>query len=270
MIEKIPKKPNVTVIVRAYNEESNIIRCLESLSLQNHPLQTVIVNNGSTDNTQRYVENFLAKNHSFTATVINEPQKGRGIALQRGIDYAETEIVTCLDADTYTTQSDWLGKLVAPLVENRKVVASSGRIKFYNGLFHHRLLYETFRSLIYTTSSSLGRGWLSLANCALRRSAYYKIGGTAELNGDYPEDRILALKLRTQGKIVYVNNALVYTHDWLLNKKTWATHLIDELDKIRDLVDRPESQVHHAIRPVSLLCAHWDQLKTNLREQLTK
>ena len=256
--------PGVTVVVRAHNEEKNIVRCLNSLLIQNYLFDTIIINNGSVDKTQACVEKFLAKNPSFPAGIINESKRGRGIALHRGIDYAKTDIVVCLDADTYTTRPDWLEKLTAPLIKNQKVVASSVRIKFYNGPFHPQLLYAAVRGLTYAISASLDQGWLSLANSALRKSVYYEIGGTEELNGDYPEDRILALKLRFWGKIVYVHDALAYTQNWLLDKKTWGTHLIDELDTIRDLMKVHESQFHRSVRLISLLCAHWDQLKINL------
>lgn len=49
----------VTVIVPAYNAEKDIHRCLDSISRQTYPdLEVLIINDGSTDQTERICQDF--------------------------------------------------------------------------------------------------------------------------------------------------------------------------------------------------------------------
>lgn len=253
--------PNVSVVIRAHNEEKNITRCLESLLIQEHSFHTIIIDNASTDSTPELIEQFLHGNLQIDVEVVYESERGRGSALKSGVKRAKTDIVISLDGDSYTTQPDWLERLVSPLINDLDVVAASGRVKFYDGPFHHGLIYDAIRSSIYVISSYVCQGWLSLSNSAFRKSVFDEATVALDLNNGYPEDRVVALKLRPYGKIDYVHQALVYTHDWLLDNKTWGTHLIDEQDRIREIIGGSESQFHKAVRYVSFLCAQWDNIK---------
>src|ERR1051326_3069587 len=55
-------KPMVSVIVPAHNEGSVIKMTLESLQARNYPknkMEIIVVNDGSTDNTQKVVKNYI-------------------------------------------------------------------------------------------------------------------------------------------------------------------------------------------------------------------
>ena len=52
----------ITVVVPAYNNETWLPRCLESLLAQSHPdVEIIVVNDGSKDNTGRVVDDYAAR-----------------------------------------------------------------------------------------------------------------------------------------------------------------------------------------------------------------
>src|SRR5690606_25605741 len=72
-------QPEVTVIVAAWNEEINILNCISSLSCieTNIPFEIIVVNNNSTDNTQKTIDNLRVRR-------LYEPVPGCGPARQLG------------------------------------------------------------------------------------------------------------------------------------------------------------------------------------------
>lgn len=80
-------KPMLSIIVPAYNEEKRLPKCLEALSIfcrtQPFPIDVLIVENGSTDNTYEIADDFSKQNSNFR--VIREQQRGKGLAVKRGM-----------------------------------------------------------------------------------------------------------------------------------------------------------------------------------------
>jgi len=79
----------LTAVVITYNEESNILACLESLSFCDH---FVVVDSQSTDRTVELAQ-------GFGATVINQPFLGHVKQKHLAVEQAPTDWVLCLDAD---------------------------------------------------------------------------------------------------------------------------------------------------------------------------
>ena len=105
-------KPNIKVIIPAYNEEASI-----GLVIKDIPKivsEVIVVNNNSTDNTT-----LVAK--SAGATALSETRKGYGYACLKGMDYVSTlekqpEIIVFLDGD-YSDFPEELTKIIAPIIE---------------------------------------------------------------------------------------------------------------------------------------------------------
>lgn len=77
----------LSIIVPAYNEEKRLPKCLESLSLfcqaQSYPIEVLIVENGSADDTYEIANQFSKENPNFH--VIRENERGKGLAVKRGM-----------------------------------------------------------------------------------------------------------------------------------------------------------------------------------------
>lgn len=92
----------VSIIVPAYQEEHRIGRCLQSiLNSTYHNLEIIVVNDGSTDDTGKVVEDFKEKNKSqiVALKLINIPNGGAARARNCGLYFAEGDYICFADAD---------------------------------------------------------------------------------------------------------------------------------------------------------------------------
>ena len=88
------KKPYVSVIVPVYNGVKFIAEAIESICAQNyHPLEIIIVDDGSTDDTSKIVQSY--KNIRY----IYQPNQGVAAARNTGIKNSSGELIAFLDAD---------------------------------------------------------------------------------------------------------------------------------------------------------------------------
>lgn len=260
--------PQISVVVRAFNEEGHIVKTLESLERQTlgpSHFEVVVVNNGSTDRTAEKVEAFCRQNTGFPIRLVDEPKRGRGPALHRGVEEAGNDWVATLDADSVADPS-WL-KIISHFIENNpQFIAGSGRVRFRNGPTHHRFAYDLGRNAVFATASRLNAGWLSGANSWFLREAFFDCGGT----GDLPEsatldDRILALRLRKIGRIGHHRDAVVETDNWLSKKRFWLSQDVPrELNEVRRVTGARQSLTHRIVNGLVVPPLRvWDRLAAN-------
>ncbi|WP_455668381.1 glycosyltransferase family 2 protein [Phocaeicola sp.] len=96
--------PLVTVVVPAYNSAGTIVKCLDSVKKQTYSaIEIIVVNDGSKDNTQFIVEEYISEHKSVDIFLINQKNAGPSAARNKGIDYATGEFVAFLDSD-----DEWL------------------------------------------------------------------------------------------------------------------------------------------------------------------
>lgn len=92
------KNPMISVIVPVYNGEKTIKRCINSIVSQTYSnLDIVIVNDGSSDNTQ-FICDEIANNYSFVK-VINKENAGVSEARNTGIEFCKGEYIVFVDSD---------------------------------------------------------------------------------------------------------------------------------------------------------------------------
>ena len=92
------EKNDVTVVIPVYNYATVLERAVVSAIRQTkQPREIIIVDDGSTDNTQEVGER-LAAEHD-TVRYIRKENGGVATARDRGIQEAKTKLVCCLDAD---------------------------------------------------------------------------------------------------------------------------------------------------------------------------
>ena len=120
-----------TIIVPLYNEEENLLRVEKELSnyLSKAPVKSCVlfVNDGSTDDSLKLVEEISARNKDFKFISFEE-NRGLSAAIKAGFDYAETPLIGYIDSDLQTDPEDFdlllehIGEydLVTGLRENRK------------------------------------------------------------------------------------------------------------------------------------------------------
>ncbi|KIO78775.1 glycosyl transferase [Pedobacter lusitanus] len=117
------KEPLVSVVVIAWNEEINILRCVASLSKMKTaiPFEIIVVNNNSQDKTQETIDQLHVR--SF-----NELTQGAGPARQKGQENALGKYILTADADCFYPEV-WIDEMMRVLTQ-QGVVCVYGRYSF--------------------------------------------------------------------------------------------------------------------------------------------
>lgn len=101
-MKKEQKNEKITFVVPAFNAEATLQRTIDSILHQTDSrYKIVIINDGSTDNTDRIGRKYQ-KEYPHKVTYCYQQNKGLGGARNQGMTLVETEYVSFLDSD------DWL------------------------------------------------------------------------------------------------------------------------------------------------------------------
>lgn len=110
------RSPSITFLVPAYNEEDTIEATLDALLAMDYPedmLEIIAINDGSEDDT---LEKMRPYEEHDNVTVIDKENGGKAHALNVGLEQVDTELVACMDADSYP-EEDFLHHIVGYLEE---------------------------------------------------------------------------------------------------------------------------------------------------------
>ena len=240
--------PPASVIIAAYNEAKVIASTVESVlnTAYPGPLELIIVDDGSTDETAAIVERLAASEPRIRFQ--RQPNGGKSQALRTALAMARHEILVFLDADT-RFEPGTIGALVGPLKEET-VGAVSGQAKVGN----LRRFIARCQSLEYTCGFNLDRRAYAVWDCitvapgavsALRRSALKAAGGFSL--DTLAEDTDLTLCLHRSGyKVAYAHDAVAWTEapetlrTLAKQRFRWAFGTLQCLWKHADLLFNPE------------------------------
>lgn len=92
----------LSVIIATYNRSAMLMQTLQSLVEQNasrYDWECVVVNNNSTDDTEKCFEEFIAEHRGFNIRMVNEQTQGLSYARNRGFRETEGEYIAILDDD---------------------------------------------------------------------------------------------------------------------------------------------------------------------------
>ena len=114
-------QPKISIYVPAYNCETTITKCLDSLLAQTYPqVEIVVVNDGSTDKTGE-----ILANYATSCRVITQANQGLGKTRRNAIAVCTGEYVATVDADDYVTPN-WLTDCITAMTENNADVGMFG------------------------------------------------------------------------------------------------------------------------------------------------
>jgi len=191
--------PLVSVVITVRNEAQHIGQLLESLLLQEGPVEVVLVDAESRDGTREIAETFAARHPGFLR--IFERKGSRGIGRNAGVHEARGEWVAFIDGDCFA-DSQWVERLrngfaQSAVVAGRTLVVGRHR---YGQLERVELLQQGFD----VTFPS--------CNLAYRRELFLRLGGF-DPRFVTAEDIDLNMRAVQSGaSIVYRPEALVYHH----------------------------------------------------------
>jgi glycosyltransferase involved in cell wall biosynthesis len=158
----------VSFLIPAYNEAANIGAVLERIGNLDLDAQIIVVDDGSSDDTAAIAE-------ASGATVIRQPNGGKGSAIRRAIAHADGEIAVIQDADMEYDPAE-VPYLIEPIVLGVADVVFGSRLRGGKPqrafLFWH-LMANRFLSLLTcilfnTTLSDMETGYKALRLDLLR------------------------------------------------------------------------------------------------------
>ncbi|SKB64121.1 Glycosyl transferase family 2 [Lachnospiraceae bacterium] len=95
--------PLLSIIIPAYNAEKYLVQCLDSVLLSDYAdIEVVVVNDGSTDNTQGLLS--IAEEKDKRIRVIHQENGGVSKARNNGLKNASGQYIMFLDADDMLTE----------------------------------------------------------------------------------------------------------------------------------------------------------------------
>lgn len=120
-----------SIIVAAYNVETYIQRCLDSLKpLSAQLFELIIINDGSTDNTLSIIKNFLLTNKIENAKVIDQVNGGLSSARNVGLREANGDYVIFVDGDDFISHKE-LSKICSLINIEYDVVICPPRVEYH-------------------------------------------------------------------------------------------------------------------------------------------
>jgi cellulose synthase/poly-beta-1,6-N-acetylglucosamine synthase-like glycosyltransferase len=208
--------PKVSVLVPAWNEEVGLLTTIESIlksSYQNY--EVVVVNDGSTDNSNAMMKEYLTgkgKHHAEKIIYHYQENGGKGSALNTAVHLSHGEILMSIDADCEVDQ--YAIENFVKHFADQEVKAAVGNVKIGNvSTFVGMAQYLEFLFSFYFKKADSVLGSIYIiggAAGAFRREVFEKLGGYHEHN--ITEDIELTVRIQAAGmKIVYAADAIVYT-----------------------------------------------------------
>ncbi|MFH0861474.1 MAG: glycosyltransferase [Candidatus Altiarchaeota archaeon] len=90
---------SLSIVIPCYNEEDNIMACVARIPRITLSQEVVLVNDGSTDGTERAIMGLRSDNPRYIKVVSYHNNQGKGHAVKKGFEAANGEVLMILDAD---------------------------------------------------------------------------------------------------------------------------------------------------------------------------
>lgn len=198
------KKPRASIVIPAYNSGGTIGECLRVLKSQSmKPLEVIVVDDGSRDNTIREAKRFGVK-------VLAQKHAGPAAARNRGARAAKGDVIIFTDADC-VPERNWIKEMLSPF--------GDGKIAGVQGSYKTSQKSPVARFVQLEIEDRYRRMWkrpsidfIGSYSAAYRRELFLKSGGFdenfPEASGEDPE---LSFRLSKTGyKMAFNPRAIVH------------------------------------------------------------
>ncbi|WP_215189784.1 CDP-glycerol glycerophosphotransferase family protein [Exiguobacterium sp. s6] len=119
-----PSKPELSIVVIAYNNELYIEEALESVAAQTFKnFECIVVNDCSTDRTSELIDAFVAKDERFKAIHLTENSGGCSVPRNTGLAASTSDYLMFLDGDDWYTHDACEKMLAASYRTNSDIVS---------------------------------------------------------------------------------------------------------------------------------------------------
>lgn len=208
------KKSLVSVVIPTYNRAKELNRAIKSVLKQTYKKwELIIVDDGSTDDTKKVVQNYMKK-YKKKIKYLYQRNKGQGAARNYGIKRAKGEFIAFLDSD-----DEWLPEKLEKqikLFSNPNIGLAYSASNLNKGPFYRgKVLMQLINKNFITNSSVVIR------RKVLKKSGYF---GEEDWLRNI-EDYDLWLRIALNFEFDYINKPLVKYYQ--TNKYTNKMHIVN-------------------------------------------
>ncbi len=144
--------PFLSIVIPAHNEEKRLPPSLQKidqfLKTQSYSAEVLVVENGSTDQTLAVAQAFAQ--HAPYVHVLHEAERGKGLAVRRGMLEARGQYRFICDADL-SMPIEQVNRFIPPLIKNPAVAIASrevdGAVRYGEPTYRH-LIGRVFNGLV--------------------------------------------------------------------------------------------------------------------------
>jgi len=214
VVKEVEQKetPDVSILVRTYNEEKFLGLTLESIfAQQGVRFEVIVIDSGSTDNT---IE--IAKEFDVRIFQIAQEDFSYGRSLNIGANLSRGSIVVNLSAHAIPKDNFWLSNLVSKVGKD-DIVAVHGRelsIEGHAGLFEQKILADAYGEFEIKRKNDF---YFSNANSAIKKDLLLAFPFDETLN--WAEDQLWASKIQKKGYATLYNPKASVYHSHNLSMK---------------------------------------------------
>jgi glycosyltransferase involved in cell wall biosynthesis len=170
------KQFNVTLLICSRNRAASLRRCLDSIypeEMLKANAELILVDNGSTDETQPVMRSFKQK-VSFPVDVVYEPRAGLSYARNAGLARVRGEVIVFSDDDCYLAPGYLLA--ASQVFDSGRFHYCGGRIFLHDPTDAKYGLIRKEKFEILPPGSFIPTGRIQGTNMAFHRSVIEKIG----------------------------------------------------------------------------------------------
>ncbi|WP_052444231.1 glycosyltransferase [Flammeovirga sp. OC4] len=220
--------PPVSIIIAAKNEAGNLSKLLSSLVGQNYSsFEIIVINDRSTDNTAKIVDQFIQKYNFIRKVEIKETDTNwspKKYALTQGITVAKYQNFLFIDGDCWVENDKWIATM-APYFQQYDILIGVGLYKKIEGNWVANMTqFETLSTAIqYSSFSNIGINYMAVGrNFGYTKNIFDNANGFQKhksvLSGD---DDLFVNQMSSKKNTVTIidSNALTYS----LPEKEWKT-----------------------------------------------
>lgn len=205
--------PPVTFLVPCYNEETTVLKTIESIKSLEYPqdkIRIIAVNDGSRDSTWDVMQVYADDSQVL---LLNKENGGKHSALNFALPYVQTDLVCSFDADTSVVPNA-LAKAVAYFERDPELAALGGAVLIEQPkTFVQRAQSIEYQMFSYSKKMlGLLGGVLVVpgAFSLFKKSALERVGGYKQAH--LLEDLELTYRMQVAGlKVDHSHDAFVYT-----------------------------------------------------------
>ena len=200
----------ISVVIPVYNSEKTIKNTLESVINQSYlPYEVVLVNDGSTDNSRKIIDDFVDSNtfKNVNFKLINKSNGGVSTARNTGLKIADGDWIAFLDSD-----DKWLPN---KLEFQKKILEQNPNIDFLgctrNGEIIKSILWKQLGYLTKITAKNLLVRFVFVVPTIIFKKSIIKQVGFFDENQKYAEEGNYFIRIANKYNCYLLNECLVIT-----------------------------------------------------------